>query len=220
MNNLSSLQSAANPNQALLQTKRKSTLNQEDFINLFVTQLKFQNPLEPLDNFQMATQMAQMNSVQSLNNINESLNNMAANQASVSSLQAAGLIGKKVEVSGDRLIVDGGKISEGVYQLSKPGKVAIQIYDANGKLIRVIEEGTKDAAKHKLAWDGKNQNGAQMPDGTYGFKVLGLNENGQLISVNSSVIGTVTGISFENGATYLNIGAEKIKFSDISAIFS
>jgi flagellar basal-body rod modification protein FlgD len=77
--------------------KRKTVLSQEDFLNLFVTQMRYQNPLEPRDNFQMATQMAQMTSAESLKSIYEAVEKLAANQTSWSNFQASGLIGKKVE---------------------------------------------------------------------------------------------------------------------------
>ncbi len=217
---LSTLSAITQANASTSQTKKQGTLTQEDFFNLFVAQLKYQNPLEPMDNYQMATQMAQLGSMESLNQMNLSLQNMAANQASTSSLQASGLIGKKVEATGYVLSKENGTVSAGGYQLSKPGKVTIRIYNAQGTLVRTLEEGVKDTSKQKVVWDGKSQEGEKLPDGRFAFKISATDENGQSIAASSSMVGTVTGISFENGVTYLMLGSEKISLSDIMAISS
>jgi flagellar basal-body rod modification protein FlgD len=83
-----------------------------------------------------------------------------------------------------------------------------------------MEDGLKETAKQKFTWDGKNQMGEKVPDGTYAFKVKAVDVKGESIPVSSSMIGTVSGISFENGGTYINIGSERITLSDIFAILS
>jgi flagellar basal-body rod modification protein FlgD len=85
---ISSISSNATPTQAD-QTKKKGTLNQADFMNLFITQMRFQDPLNPIDNNQMAAQMAQFSSVEALENMNQSLKAMAAYQASSSNVLLA-----------------------------------------------------------------------------------------------------------------------------------
>ncbi len=198
----------------------KKTLSQEDFLKLFTTQMQFQNPLEPLDNYQMATQMSQFSSVESLNSINQSLTSLLSNQTSANNLQAVGMIGKKVEARGSGLSLAQGEISEGSYQLSQPGNVAIQIFDAGGKLVRTIQAGPKDTSKQKIGWDGKNQDGATLPDGNYTFQVIAADAKKQPIPATTYRTGTVNGVAFENGAAYLNVGSEKINFADLTAILS
>jgi flagellar basal-body rod modification protein FlgD len=215
---LSALSAVMQSNQSTSQAKKKNTLNQEDFFNLFIAQMKYQNPLEPMDNYQMATQMAQFGSLESLNQMTGYLQNMATIQASMGSLQASGLIGKKVEAVGNVLSKENGAISEATYQLSKPGKVTIGIYDAQGSLVRTLEEGVKDTSSQKVVWDGRSQNGETLPDGAYTFRISVRDENGQSVSVSSSIVGTVTGISFESGITYVRLGSVKISLSDITAI--
>jgi flagellar basal-body rod modification protein FlgD len=211
---ISALSSVVDQNQSASQTSTKNTLTQQDFLNLFVTQMKYQNPLDPIDNNQMATQMAQFGSLEALNNMNTTLGNIA----SMSNLQGIALLGKKVEATGNSLSIESGKVSEGYYQLSNPGKVTIRIYDAQGRLVRAIDDGQKDISKQKIVWDGKSQEGATLPDGTYLFQVSAVDGNGQAISVSSSSIDTVTGVSFENGVIYLNWGSKKITLSDILSI--
>jgi len=215
---VSSISSLTNPGSATDSTKRKTTLNQEDFLNLFITQLKNQNPLEPMDYYQMASQIAQFNSLDSLNRIYESMKLLNAYQSSMNSLQATGLIGKRVEVNGQSLFIQEGKVSEGYYQLSKPGKVKIQIYDYQGQLIRTLDEGMKDTGKQKLVWDGKSQEGIKQKDGKYLLQVIAVDEKGIPIPVNLSRIEIIKGVHFEDGGIYLDLGSEKITLQNIKAI--
>jgi len=210
--------SSSGQSQSIQQTGSRDTLTQEDFLNLLITQMRNQNPLEPMDNNQMAAQMAQFASLDALNNMQKSLEDLTTYQASLGNLQTASLIGKKVEVEGGRLFIDKGTVSESNYQLSKPGKVSIQIYDSTGYLVRSIEEGIKGITPQKLVWDGKNQQGIAVPDGTYRFRVSAVDEKGQPITSISRTIATITGISFENGITYLKLGSEKITLGEIRAI--
>lgn len=209
------------PMDATTQVKqRKTSLNQEDFLNLFVTQLKNQNPFDPLDHYQMASQIAQFNSLDSLNRIHRSLENLSEYQASMNGLHAAGLIGKKVEVQRPVLSLNQGKVSEGYYQLSKPGQVKIAIYDGQGQLVRTLEEGMKDTSRQKVLWDGKSDAGLKQKDGRYFFQVIATDEKGQPIPVEFSIVDTITGIHFDQGIIYLDLGAERVTLQDVKAILS
>jgi flagellar basal-body rod modification protein FlgD len=215
---LTSLLATTNQSQATGNTKNKGTLTQEDFMNLFVTQMKNQNPLEPMDNYQMATQLAQFNSAEALQNLTASIKNLELYQASMNSLQLASLIGKKVEGASNTLQKNSGVVSEGYYQLPQSGSVTLQISDSNGNLLRSIEAGRKDTSAQKFVWDGKDQRGVTLPDGSYTFQVSAVDEKGRAIQVSPFMVGTVTGVSFENGVSYIHVGTTKLTLSEILAI--
>jgi len=200
--------------------KRKTSLDQQDFLNLLITQLKNQNPLNPMDHYQMATQVVQFNSLESLHRIHQSIDLLGAYQSSMNALQAAGLIGKRVEIESQSLSIHGGKVSEGYYQLSKPGKVKIEIYNDQGELIRTLEKGGKDGAKQTFIWDGNSQSGIKQPDGKYAFRVSAVDEKGNAVTVSHSRIDTVKGIHFEKGVIYLDLGSESIPLKDVKAILN
>jgi flagellar basal-body rod modification protein FlgD len=198
--------------------KNKTSLSQADFMNLFVAQLQYQNPLEPLDQYQMASQMAQFSSLEALNTLNDTVKSMVSYQATQNSLQVASLVGKKVEISGNTLSLEGGTAGEGLYQLAAGGKVTVKIYNSNDQLVRTIDAGTKGTSKEKIAWDGRDQLGGILADGLYRFEVSAVDSKGQSISAVTSHSATVRGISFENGTTYLDLGLEKVTLSDLNAI--
>jgi flagellar basal-body rod modification protein FlgD len=215
---ISALSAAANQETSSLKTQGKQTLTQQDFMNLFTAQLKFQDPLEPLDNYQMASQMAQFSSVDALMKMSESLENFMASQTSLQTLQASSLIGKTVQAKGNGLSIQEGTVSEGLYELAKPGNVMIQIYDARGVPVRKIEAGIKGTSLQKISWDGKDQSGSSLPDGVYTFQVVAADENGQAVSVTTYREGAITGISLEDGKALFRFGNDLITFDDIKAI--
>ncbi len=222
---ISSVSSLAGSNSAGSATtaqdvKKKDTLTQEDFLTLLMTQMQYQNPLEPMDTYQMASQMAQLSTVQGMNQMSQSMKNMEDYQASALSLQSMGLVGKKVEAQGNMLSLEGGKASEASYQLTKPGKVKVYVYHASGTLVRTLDEGVKDASKQTIVWDGKGQNGGTLPDGEYFFRVDAVDEKGQSLQSTTFMKGTVSGVTFENGVSYLRIGSQKIPVKSVSAILS
>lgn len=197
-----------------------NTLDQTDFLNLLVAQLKNQDPLEPLDNYQMASQMAQFSMVQSLNGMTESIKNMESSQAAVNNLQAAALVGKKVEVKGSALTLSQGTASEGSYQLDKPGKLTVRILNDKGSLVRVIETQVSDTQKHQFLWDGKNDQGIAIPDGQYSFQVSAVDAQEGNIEVKTTMVGKVDGVTLDQGKAYLQIGSNKVLLSEIIAILA
>ena len=106
---------------------------------------------------------------------------MESSQAAVNNLQAAALVGKKVEVKGSTLSLSQGTASAGSYQLDKPGKVTVKILDGQGSLVRVIESQVTDTQKQKFIWDGKNQQGTALPDGQYSYQVSAVDPQGAAI---------------------------------------
>jgi flagellar basal-body rod modification protein FlgD len=197
---------------------KKNTLTQEDFLKLFTTQMRYQNPLEPLDNFQMATQLAQFNTVDALSRMNDTLTQLMAAQNSMNNVQAASLIGKKVETQGSRLAIQQGAVGEGIYQLARPANVVIQILNSQGNLVRQIDAGVRDTSRQTIGWNGQNQAGAALPDGIYTFRVIAVDAQGQSVPVTTYRIGTVDGVSLENGTVTLQVNGDKVAFSDILSI--
>ena len=102
--------------------------------------------------------------------------------------------------------------------MASPGQASIQIFEANGNLVRQINEGAVDTSQQTFTWDGKDQQGNQLPAGNYTFSVSATDANNQPIQVTTSMIATVTGIAFKNGVTYLDLGSDQITLNDVIAI--
>ncbi|MEW6569718.1 MAG: flagellar hook capping FlgD N-terminal domain-containing protein [Nitrospirota bacterium] len=190
-------------------------LGKDDFLKLLTVQLRFQNPLNPLDSTEFTTQLAQFSSLEQLNNMNTQLNDLLLYQKSLQNTLTTSLIGKKVKVSGNEFYLTGE--AEVSYTLPEDvSNVKISFYDSFGKLLREVETGYQTAGDKSYTWDGKDSNGNVVTDGNYSFKVEAFDASGNSLYVDSMVYGTVTGITFDNNTTYLIID-EKLSIQ-LSAI--
>ncbi|MDB5935080.1 MAG: flagellar biosynthesis protein FlgD, partial [Massilia sp.] len=125
------------------------------FMTLLVTQLKNQDPMNPLDNAQITSQLAQLSTVTGVNKLNTTLESLKSSYQSSESLQAATMIGHGVLVEGDFAYLSGGKAIMGVDLASAADKVQIIITDPRtGKDVQTIDLGPKAAGTIPLAWDG------------------------------------------------------------------
>ena len=127
----------------------------DKFMTLLVTQLKNQDPLNPLDNAQITSQLAQLSTVTGVNKLNTTLESLKASYQASESLQAANMIGHGVLVNGDRVQLVDGKSILGVELDSAADKVDVIITDpTTGKDIQTINLGKNDAGVIPIAWDG------------------------------------------------------------------
>ena len=215
---ISPITPSSDQSRSVQQTESRDTLTQDDFLNLIITQLRNQDPLQPMSSYEMANQMTQFGILDSVTGMNGNIESMLAYQTSMYNLTASSLIGKAVEVTGNSFTIEEGSVSKAYYELSQSGNVTIQIYDDDGNIVRTIQDGTKGTSKQTLVWDGNNQQGVKCPDGDYTFKITAADNKGQPITVTSYMVGTVKGISFKNGITYLDLGSVEITMNQIIAI--
>jgi flagellar basal-body rod modification protein FlgD len=92
--------------------------------------------------------------------------------------------------------------------------------DEKGSLVRVIESQVTDTQKHKLLWDGKNDQGIALPDGRYRFQVSAVDAQGADIEAQTTMVGQVEGVTLDQGKAYLQIGSNKVLLSEIIAILA
>lgn len=196
----------------------KQNPSKDEFLKLLTLQLRYQNPLNPMNNTEFTSQLAQLSSLEALNNMVLQMNDMLLYQNSIQNTLTSNLIGKNVKFSGNKIsLTDKGEIN---YNLSaNASKVTISIYDSSGKLIRNIEAGQQNAGANNYTWDGKDSSGNKMPEGSYTFKINALDSNGKPVDVTTLSKGLVTGVTFENNTTCLIVdGKIKIKLNEIIEI--
>lgn len=143
----------------------------DNFLTLFVTQLKNQDPLNPMDNAQMTTQLAQINTLKGIEEMNTSLASLLSAYNTSQALQAAGAIGSQILVEGNAMTLSGGAAQGGVTLASPADSVVLTIKDASGRVVQTEELGKQDAGMVAFNWDGKNAAGVQQADGQYTFSV-------------------------------------------------
>lgn len=155
------------------QTSRKKTSAEEQsdrFLTLLVAQMKNQDPLSPLDNAQVTSQMAQVTTVQGIERLNDTMSSMLSQ---IQGMQAAGLAGREVLTAGNRLNVGDGAAARGGFELPNGADaVTVEIRNAQGEMVASIPYGAKQPGMQTFQWDGQ-VDGKAVPPGNYTFGVTG-----------------------------------------------
>jgi flagellar basal-body rod modification protein FlgD len=137
------------------------------FLKLLTTQLKNQDPLNPLDNAQMTSQLAQISTVSGIEKLNATLQLLLQDSQDTQTMQAASLVGHAVLVPGNALTLSGGSAAGGVELAGAADAVTVTIKDSNGLAVRTLSLGALAAGVHDFTWDGKTDSGVQAVDGAY-----------------------------------------------------
>jgi flagellar basal-body rod modification protein FlgD len=152
----------------------------DKFMTLLVTQLKNQDPLNPMDNAQLTSQLAQLQTVTGVNKLNDTLESLKASYQSTESMQATNLIGHGVLVDGSSVTLSGSKGILGVELGSDVDSLQVVISDKNGKEVQTMDLGAQKAGVIPLAWDGvpdatnvgSDGKPVTVADGNYTFSIV------------------------------------------------
>lgn len=186
--------------------KPKKELGKDDFLKLLVTQLKFQDPFNPMQSQEFSAQLAQFSSLEQLFGINKTLTEIQESLASGNDENLTGYIGRTVKTSGDTVSVSGGVAGAGAYSLSEEADVNISIRNGNGAEIRNIQAGKMASGDHSVAWDGLDKYGKKVGDGVYSLVISAVDQDGGAVSADIYNKGEVTGVKYQDGVSYLMVG--------------
>lgn len=183
-----------------------SSLQQEDFMTILVAQLTHQDPLSPMEDQDMTSQLAEFSSLEQLTSINTGISGLSQSMAQSDMLSAVSFIGKEIKAEGYRVSINEGNVSTIYYGFGEPvSSIFMNIYDSDGGIIRTVELGSKQAGSYQYEWDGKNEDGEDMPDGTYSVGILGTDVDGGSVMVQTEISGKVDAVVNEGGTQYLRL---------------
>jgi flagellar basal-body rod modification protein FlgD len=205
-----------------LSRKKDETSKTEDsqtrFLTLLTAQLKNQDPMDPMDNAQVTSQLAQISTVDGIERLNIMLGKIMEGQQSSEALQAAELVGRGVLVPGKGLLLtDQGAV--GGFALDTPAdKVTLSIRDANGLDVAEIDLGAFDTGTHNFQWDGTSMDGSRAADGKYTVTISAATA-GEPVNAEMLEFGAVTSVVRGPKSIDLQLGDMGIfKMSDIRQI--
>ncbi|MEN4590120.1 flagellar hook assembly protein FlgD [Pantoea agglomerans] len=179
---------------------------QNQFLTMLVTQLKNQDPTNPMDNSQLTTQLAQINTLSGIEKLNTTLGSISGQISTSQSLQSSTLIGHGVMVNGGQILVGKGTTTPfGVELASASTGASATIKDASGNVIDTVDLGALSAGVHTFSWDGKLTDGSEAPDGKYSVAIAASNGNTQLVAQPLNYA-YVNGVSTANNTTKLDLG--------------
>jgi flagellar basal-body rod modification protein FlgD len=195
-----------------------ATATQDRFMKLLVTQMKNQDPLNPMDNAQVTSQMAQLSTVSGIDKLNATLQSLMGSYQSSQSLQATSMIGHGVLVPGSSVALSGSKAILGMDLAGSADSVQVTITDASGKQVQKINVGASDAGVQPLAWDGAMDSGAVAPDGNYTFAVTAT-RGGQAVGATALSFAQVASVSTGSAGVKLNLpGRGSVALTDVRQI--
>ena len=199
----------------------KKALGKDAFLQLLVTQLKNQNPLEPQGNGEFVAQLAQFSSLEGITTLNDTVSGIAGNYNSSQALQASSLVGRSVIAPGDKSVVDTTKGMTGSVVIPQSvAEVAVKITDKDGKTVRTIKLDDQPAGTSSFTWDGKDDAGTVVESGTYTFAAnTTIDDKGVALVTNlPATVNSVT-ISQTGGELMLNLaGLGSVALSKVQTI--
>jgi len=194
-------------------------LGKNDFLNLLVTQLQHQDPLNPTESTEFTAQLAQFSSLEQLNNINDNLKNMELFQTSMTNSQAVSYIGKEIAAKGNTVQLEDGHQAECHFELADSAALAVvSIYDASGGFVKSFETGPLSSGRQSAVWDGTDRNGNSAAPGLYRFELQAVDADNRSLSVTPLINAVVTGVSLKNQSASLITGLATIAIEDVIAV--
>ncbi|MFW6346061.1 MAG: flagellar hook assembly protein FlgD [Halomonas sp.] len=197
----------------------------DNFMTLLVTQLENQDPLNPLENSEMTSQLAQINTVNGVEQLNQTLDGITSQIGAGQALQATGLIGQGVLVPGDRVLLE--RDAEGQahatpfgIELTEPAdSVQVTITGGDGQVVNRYDIGPVSAGVESFTWDGKTGDGEDAIPGGYRVRIEALRDDTPLAAdtLNYAVVNGVTpsdgadGVRLDLGAIYGQVALDQVK---------
>jgi flagellar basal-body rod modification protein FlgD len=194
-----------------------SAADQEDrFMKLLVAQMKNQDPLNPMDNAQMTSQVAQINTVGGIEKLNTTVASLLSAFQAVQAQSAMQLPGRDVLVAGPSLALAGGSATGGVDLAADAASVRVDILDAAGQVVQTLPLGASGAGVRSFTWDGKAADGSPLADGSWRMRVTATDAQGKAVAATALTAARVQSVSQRDGAVQLDLGpAGSRAWSDI-----
>ena len=179
--------------------------SQDRFLKLLVAQMKNQDPLNPMDNAQVTSQMAQISTVQGIQQLNTTLASLLTGMNSSQPLQAASLVGHRVLAPGSSVILQAGQAEGGAMLAQSVDSLVVTIKDSTGRVLHTADLGPQTAGMMRFSWDGSTDNGTAAIDGVYQFSLTG-QAGGQKVTPDPLTVGQVTSVTPGDKGMTLSVG--------------
>ncbi len=195
----------ANKAGSAIPSNENAANTQDRFLKLLVTQMKNQDPLNPMDNAQVTSQMAQLSTVSGIDKVNSTLKALSDSMSAGQALNATSMIGRGALVPGTAMELSNGKAIAGLDLSQGAESVKVLIQDGANNLVRTLQMGAQKPGVVPVAWDGLDDAGKAAATGAYKITAEAMS-GGKATPVNTLSFGTVSGVAPGSGGTKLDVG--------------
>lgn len=198
----------------------KGKMGKDEFLKLLLTELKYQDPTDPMDTNKMLEQTSLLTTLEVQINSNKVLEEVANKFRSSLTFSVLSAIGKMASLGTDKITLKKGEngVSFEVYIDHDLKEGTLEIYDESGNLVRSIELSNLKKGVNQFFWDGKNQNKEEVKEGNY--RVVVNYTDGKTGSYTALYgVYPIESVKFENGKTLLKLGSKYIDFTKIKEVF-
>ncbi len=196
----------------------ESPLGKDAFLDMFLTQLKNQDPTNPMESHELAAQLAQFTTVERLSEINKNVVEQLSSLTSINYSQMAQMVGKEVVGEDGGIQLFEGRTSESSYELPVAARVTVKIFNDQGTLVRTMNPGSQESGTHQVNWDGRNDAGQALSQGKYHAHIEAVDGTGNLIEVEQKVSGSVHAFRLVENQPYLVLDQENGLHLPISSV--
>ncbi|MBM3115263.1 flagellar hook assembly protein FlgD [Jeongeupia naejangsanensis] len=193
---------------------------QQSFLKLLITQMQNQDPMNPMDNAQTTSQMAQINTVTGIQQLNTTMTQMMAGMAGSQSLQAVSVVGKDVMAPIKEISNYSGKdgFQLGVVLPTGHTGTKLSILDSAGNLVDTVDVGASQTGYTNVSWDGKLADGSNAPAGNY-FVSASTELGGKTQQIDVFGWQKVDSVTFSSSGPKVQLASGKvIDFADIAQL--
>ena len=203
-----------------MRTVGNPSLDKDAFFKLMLAQLKNQDPTNPLKSHEMAAQLASFSSLEQMQNMNATLNEMKNGQKPAEQFQALSLIGKSVGGDSSKLIrAKGDKDHDFKFNLPMDAtEVTVQVKNQDGEAVRKYDMKNLKMGANKIMWNGKDDRDLPMPPGEYTFSIEAKGSAVNKIAVKTDFSGVITGVNYTSEGPVLMIGNQTLRLKDVRKI--
>ncbi|WEK04984.1 MAG: flagellar hook assembly protein FlgD [Candidatus Devosia phytovorans] len=192
--------------------------NFDTFLSILTTQLKNQNPLDPMDTNQFTQQLVQFTGVEQQLKTNQFLETLMLSSQNTAKSDAVSYIGKEVTSTGKTgELTDSEAVFWAYSADANAANATISIKDSKGQTV-YTQTGPLNSGPGTFRWDGIGTDGTMKPNGTYTIDIQGKDGNGQAVKISTASIGVVTGVDFTGDVPVLTVGSRRVSITDVSDV--
>jgi flagellar basal-body rod modification protein FlgD len=194
-------------------------LGKDEFLKILTTQLQYQDPTAPLDSNAFVAQLAQFSSLEQMQNVNTSLDQLLTLQKSSNQTATVAMVGKDAIYQTDSMSLGAsGGLRVQAQLTSNAADLVLEVEASDGTVVRRQSFGAHAAGTAELTWDGLNESGVRQSAGSYRLTVSAVDSQGALVSVSQRARGRITGVSMSSDGNQLLIGDTHVSMTDVVQI--